>query len=110
VVVVILLASVAACLLLSFGGLIRKGLDVVIVRFVTRVHHCHFLPIYPKIRNIGFTKGHRSFLRRIKLNKGKILEPSTQLVLYLSDVANRGKGLENFQEITLVHFGHHVPA
>ena len=97
IIVVFLLRSL---LWFSFplSNFIRQWFEEIIIRFISWIHDSDSLTTDSKTRIIGLSISYWSFFRGEKLNKRKILEPSSHFVPYLSYISNRSDWFKKLQE------------
>jgi hypothetical protein len=87
---------------LTLPRLIRKRFEVILIWFVTGIHYCYFLPIYFKIRIVCFLECNCCLIRRVELNKGKILKCSCQLIFDLPNILYWSELLKQLKQSRLL--------
>lgn len=97
IVVIFLLRSIF-CSFFSFTCLVRQRLEVIVIRFVARVHNSDSLTCYSEIGFISNFVGLGCFLRWKEFNKCKIFEFTCEFVFNLSNISDRNHSLESLQQ------------
>ena len=87
-----------------FPAFVREWLSIVILRFVSRVHHRNFFPLNSKIRVCGIFVCDCCLFCIIELNKSEILKLAGHFVLNHPDILDRGKLLKKIEKDFFLSF------